>query len=231
MINKVLSRITDDIDFGAAEPQAVTYLNAYNYTILRAVPSALNVFDKITLDGILLVIFVRLFYRKKLRRTSPDFSSFFKGLFEYLNEKGESVAFIGASQEEMKIFVNIMEDKYAGLNIDYYHSGYDLNEEKVAETLISRGINTLFVGMGSPKQEWFITNLRQRGYRANCYSCGAFISQTAERGETYYPSWINLLHLRWAFRIYKEPKLLRRYALDYPKGILLILKDRFFSKK
>ena len=229
MINQIIDRITDEINSDGS-PLSVTYLNIYNYSLLRSNRKTLLTFDKITLDGILLVLFIRLLYRKKFRRVSPDFSSYFKPLFEELNRDGRKVAFIGASDNEIKSFVKIIGEKYSDLCIDFFQNGYNVQADSIADQLKHDNTEFLFVGMGTPKQEQLIDQIISRGYTGWCFCCGAFISQTAKGGENYYPNWINTLHLRWLYRIFQEPKLIRRYALDYPVGILLLLKDRFTEK-
>ena len=229
MINRIVDKISDNINIDEG-PLTVTYLNVYNYTLLRKNKTILPTFDKITLDGILLVIMIRLLFGKRIRRVSPDFSSYFKPLFEDLNKSRQKVAFVGASEDDIQAFVKIIKDKYRDIQIGFYHNGYDVDEEFITSQLRDKQIEFLFVGMGTPKQEQLILDIRSSGYSGWSFCCGAFISQTANGGENYYPAWINSLHLRWLYRIYREPKLMRRYALDYPFGILLLLKDRLSKR-
>ena len=65
------------------------------------------------------------------------------------------------------------------------------------------------------------------------YTCGGFLHQTANHIQ-YYPHWINRLGLRAFYRIYDEPKLFKRYFIDYPFAICIIIydliKQKFYAK-
>jgi len=229
MINIVFSKITDDVSY--KENGKTSYLNVYNYKLLRKSPDIYRSIDRFTLDGILLILFIRLFYGKKINRKAPDFSSYFKEFYKFLSEHQKRVYFVGAKEDEIIKFLKIVRKNYPELNVVGYQNGYDINEAELISELISKEIEVLIIGLGTPKQELFITKLHNEGYEGVSYACGAFISQTANRGHDYFPSAINALHLRWAYRIYKEPKLFSRYFLEYPKGLLYLTYDRFFKFK
>ena len=224
MIKFLLPKLTDQID-PASKPKLVGYVNIYNYTIYRKNKSLIDGIDLFTLDGIFLVFVLRILSFKKLHRTSPDFSSYFKGLFQYLNDARKTAAFIGASESEIETFVTVVQNKYPNMELAYVHSGYDVEKDGVIDEVLTRSPEYVFVSMGTPKQERFLIELRLGGFKGWGFSSGAFFSQTATEGEQYYPMWVDKLHLRWLYRIYKEPKLFSRYAVDYPKGLILLLKD------
>lgn len=226
MINKVLCKIVDKIDF-ENQSQTVSYLNIYNYQILRSKSHLIREINFFTLDGIMLVFFLRLLTSKKLIRQSPDFSSYFKDLFAYLDVNKKRVFFIGASENDLLKFVNIIKTKYPNIEISGFLSGYNLRSNIAQDQIISNKVDTLIVGMGTPNQEEFITKVKLAGYKGSSFACGAFFSQTANNGLQYYPSWISKIHLRWIYRIYKEPKLVKRYLIDYPIGLYFLLSDRF----
>ena len=190
MINGIVDKISDKINLDEG-PLAVTYLNIYNYSLLRKYKNILPSFDKITLDGILLVIMMQLLFGRRIRRVSTHFSSYFKPLFLELNNNNRKVAFVGASEDEIQTFVKIIKDKYSDLKLDFYQNGYDVDEEFITSQLNDRQIEFLFVGMGTPKQEKLILDIRSAGYSGWSFCCGAFISQTSNGGENYYPAWIN----------------------------------------
>jgi len=226
MINNVLNNISDTIDF-ENKTQTVGYLNIYNYQILRQIPDIVKQINYFTLDGIMLVLFLKLFTKKKVTRQSPDFSSYFKELFSFLNVNKKKVFFVGASNEEIKKFAQIIGLNYPIIEIVGYQSGYDLNIQTVIKQIIEKNTDTLIVGMGTPSQEEFMVKSKLCGYNGSSFVCGAFFSQTASNnGTTYYPDIVSKLHLRWVYRIYKEPKLFKRFLIDYPIGLFYITKDR-----
>jgi N-acetylglucosaminyldiphosphoundecaprenol N-acetyl-beta-D-mannosaminyltransferase len=82
----------------------------------------------------------------------------------------------------------------------------------------------VIVGMGAVLQEKFLLTLRSLNWQGAGYTCGGFFHQTADT-ITYYPKIIDQLQLRWAYRIFKEPKLFLRYSIQYPKFIFILLFD------
>jgi len=226
MIRGLLPKITDQIEF-YKESQTVCYVNVYNYQIFRKYPELVQRIDCFTLDGIALAKFLRVFANKRIKRKSPDFSSYFKEYFDYLNTNHKRVFFLGGSDEDIESFVLLVGTEYPRIKIVGYRSGFQLDESRIIEQLIIEKVDSLIVGMGSPKQELFILKAKDKGFKGSCFSCGAFFSQTACKGIAYYPSLITKLHLRWIYRIYQEPKLFKRYFVQYPIGILYLLRDKY----
>lgn len=224
MIKQVLNKIVDKIDFNE-KSISVCYINVYNYRILRLNPHIVNQIDYFTLDGILLVLILRIFSKKKINRLSPDFSSYFKDLFCYLDLNKKRVFFVGATHEEMRNFVKKIESIFPNIQIVGYLDGYTLNPQSAFEDIMAKKSDVLIVGMGTPNQEEFMMKIKSFGYEGASFACGAFFSQTAAKGLQYYPKAVSFLHLRWVYRIYREPKLVWRYLIDYPIGLFYILKD------
>jgi N-acetylglucosaminyldiphosphoundecaprenol N-acetyl-beta-D-mannosaminyltransferase len=74
----------------------------------------------------------------------------------------------------------------------------------------------VFVGLGFPKQERLIFELRKVLPNAWFVSCGVsidFAGGVVERA----PTWTHNIGLEWLYRLYREPrKLFRRYLVDGP---------------
>ncbi|MNN73388.1 UDP-Gal:alpha-D-GlcNAc-diphosphoundecaprenol beta-1,4-galactosyltransferase [compost metagenome] len=76
--------------------------------------------------------------------------------------------------------------------------------------------------MGTPRQEDFLIELQESGWLGVGFTCGGYFDQlNSADGGLYYPGFIDRYNMRWAYRIYKEPKRLwKRYFVDYPVGML-----------
>ncbi len=96
--------------------------------------------------------------------------------------------------------------------------------DKSINNIIELNPDFLVVGMGAPLQEQFLIDVRKQGYKGTGFTCGGFLHQT-QGSINYYPKLIDSMGLRWAYRIYDEPKLFTRYFVDYPVSIILFLKD------
>lgn len=201
------------------------YLNLYNYLIFRKRPELVNQINSFTLDGIALVWFLRLLSNKKYERQSPDFSSYFVDLFSEIDRNSDPIFVLGGSPEDCAEFCKTMTRNYPGLNLTGSADGYRKDEDVIIEEINELAPSKVIIGMGSPKQENFATELKATGYSGVIYCCGALISQTADHGQDYYPKWITDFHLRWLYRIVKEPQVLKRCLIDYPKGIFYVMLD------
>ena len=222
-------KFSSKIDF-SEKGKLVSYLNIYNYLLLRKKVEVLRKTDYFTFDGFLFQYLFFLLTGKFHKRMAPDFGSYLSEMFVFLNNKKESVYFLGAKNEELYQFVSVIQNDYPNIVIKGVHHGYFTieDEPEILNNIKRLSPNKVFLGLGSPKQEEFSLKIKSMCHDSMIFNCGAFISQTANNGKEYYPKFINQLNLRWIYRIYKEKGLLRRYAVDYPKGIVYIVKDRFF---
>ena len=208
----------------------VTFLNPYSYGVGRKFSAVFKRFDAIYVDGISLVILLKLF-GVKCKRMSFDSTSMAKVLFNYCEASGKTIYFIGAKQEEIDESIRNFKFQFPQLNIVGYRNGYIKTPEEKKDLIsdIMR-MNPDFVisGMGTPLQEAFLLNLKDAGYKGTGFTCGGFLHQSA-KGVKYYPEIYNKLHLRWLYRIMDEPKLLKRYLFDYPRAAFLFIIDYFKS--
>lgn len=214
-------------------PVLVTYLNPYSYLIARKEISLLQQFDEVHADGIVLVLFLRWFGVARVRRISFDMSSFAPQLFEKAVHKRYRIYLIGATSEEIAAAAARIQQAFPALRIDGFRDGYFENEKerkRVLESIVSSAPDIVICGMGTPLQERFLADLRAAGWSGSGYTCGGFFHQSAHRLH-YYPVWIDRLNLRWAYRIYREPKLLKRYGWEYPKFVWCFLVDYLHWKR
>lgn len=226
MINKIFPKLVSDLDF-FEKGTVISYINVFNYLQFRKNTKLVNSIDKFTLDGVLLLIIVRILYNKKLKRLSPDFSSYFTELFDLCEKNNKKFFFIGASNNEMLLFKKLIKKKHPKLTVLGYNDGYfkESEEDELINKIIYLKPDILLIGLGTPKQEVVSIKIKKQGYKGTIYTCGAFISQTANKGIQYYPKFINKLHLRWFYRLITEKGLLKRYFFYYPYSVILILKD------
>ena len=172
---------------------------------------------------------MRITMNKKITRKAPDFSSYFIELFESFQQNKTRVAFYGGTEDEISKFILTVKENYPKLDMVLSFNGYDYNEEEVIKNILEKNITVVIAGLGTPKQEIFLTNLKNSGFSGTGYSCGAFISQTAKTGMIYFSKNVDRLHLRWLYRIYKEPKMFKRYFFEYPKAFYYLTMDMFFK--
>ena len=201
-----------------------TFLNPFSYLLARSNKDQLSHFN-INIDGGLLVILLNLF-GFKYKRKSFDMTSLAPVVFNDAINNNKSIYFIGSKPKVIDLAIKNIQEQFPELNICGYRDGYiDQNEMVVVLDIInSLKADYVICGMGTPLQEKFLIDLQKSGWTGKGYTCGGFLHQTAA-GIKYYPNWVNTLGLRAFYRMYDEPKLIRRYFIDYPKAIIIILSD------
>ncbi len=205
--------------------QIVTFINPHSYLLLRK-QDVFEKFDKIYIDGISLVKLFNLF-GFKVSRLSFDMTSLAPLVFNKCIEQNQSIYFIGAKEPEILNFIETIKIEFKNLNIVGSRNGYftSLNQmEKCIDDIISLNPSVLVVGMGTPNQELFLIKVKEKGYKGVGYTCGGFFHHTAKK-LNYYPIFFNKLNLRWLYRMYDEPKLIKRYFIYYPKAFIYLLID------
>ena len=217
LIEHLKNKLVDDVDVLLnMQSGIVSYVNPYSYLKLRN-KIDLTDFDMITSDGVILKKLSSIFLNKSIQRLSPDFSSYFKPLFKQLSISKSEVYFIGTKPKFIEISIQNIQVKYPDLNIIGSRNGYFKDDEELR--LHIKEINKLnpevvIVGMGSPLQENYLIKLKAAGWSGRGFSCGGFLHQSFQNTD-YYPNWINKFNVRWLYRIYNEPKLIKRYTFDY----------------
>ena len=98
-----------------------------------------------------------------------------------------------------------IEKKYPGIQIVGTCNGFT-DEDVVVERIKETKPDILIVGTGSPKQENFIINNKEKLPTVKIFMPvgGSFdvISNTLKRA----PDWITKINLEWLFRLFQEPK-------------------------
>lgn len=191
-----------------------TFLNPVSYLEACKHRDLYQQFDGIFADGVLLAKAIRLLYGEHIVRRSFDMTSLGAELLKYASDNEKSVYFVSAEQEQVEKAVMMINEKYPHLSIAGYRKGFFCNSEEQDETIkqiLELNPDFLIVGMGAIKQEEFLLNARQAGFRGIGFTCGGFISQIAQKRIDYYPTWINNMNLRFLYRMYKEPHTRKRY--------------------
>jgi N-acetylglucosaminyldiphosphoundecaprenol N-acetyl-beta-D-mannosaminyltransferase len=208
-----------------------TFLNPYSYLLAKKDKKLFERFN-IRIDGIFLVKLLNLIGLKDITRKSFDMTTFAPIVFNQLIQEKKSVYIIGTKPELIKQAVIHIKKEFKDLNIIGYRDGYiQAHEwEKVLFQIKKQNPDTIICGMGTPLQEQFLLDLVNCGWNGVGYTCGGFLHQ-ASKQLAYYPNWINRYNIRWIYRIYKEPKLFKRYFFEYPKFLGSFIIDWWIYQK
>lgn len=224
VIESKYENITTVIDDGMVDSCSVVYINPETYIHYRGRTHFLKEFDIVRFDGLFMTSVFRLFltFQCPVKRQSFDFTSLAPKVFTYCVENKKSVFFAGGSKREVEDFVEKITSLYSDLDVSGFINGYESIEE-IASAVKDSSADVVILGLGSIKQDIVANKVKDD---ATCFTCGAFISQTANSdGNDYYPHIINKLNLRWLFRILKEDRVLQRVLIKYPHFLVVFLFD------
>ncbi len=149
-----------------------------------------------------------------------------KALIEKFTASGKSVAMIGAKPGVVDSAIVNLTKEYQNLNVVYSHDGYFDNDEDIIESVISANPDLILVALGSPKQEFFIHNIKEKLPSSTLIGLGGSFDVWAgvvERAPKIYQK----LGLEWLYRTLKEPKRFKRIFPTLPLFVLKVLKERF----
>lgn len=153
-------------------------------------------------------------------------------LIEYSAEKGYRPYFFGAKEEIVKRVVEIYQEKYPQLQIAGYRNGYytEAEEEQLVENIKNSNADILFVAMGSPKKEIFLSNYSKTMAVPFMMGVGGSFDVVAGKVKRA-PMWMQKLNSEWLYRLIQEPKRMwKRYFVTNSIFLMMILKE-FIKQK
>jgi N-acetylglucosaminyldiphosphoundecaprenol N-acetyl-beta-D-mannosaminyltransferase len=134
-----------------------------------------------------------------------------KSIIDMCSHENKSIYLLGAEQTTLEACVKNLNIKYPNLDICGYSNGFfDLNNcSDILNDINTKKPYALFVGMGCPRQEFFITKYMDS---LNCKLFmgvgGSFdvLSGKLQRA----PHWMIKSNLEWLYRVSKEPWRIKR---------------------
>ena len=120
-------------------------------------------------------------------------------------------------------------NQHPGLQIVGTHPGYldDVNIPSLITKINRAKPDILLVGMGTPRQELWLTTYRDQIEAPVCWAVGALFDYVAGI-EPAVPDWLNKLNLEWFWRMLIDPMgKWHRYLIGNPIFLYRILRQRF----
>lgn len=144
-------------------------------------------------------------------------------------ENGITVGFYGGRQETLNLMAKVISERFPRLSVVYSCSPpfRALKPEEQSEHLqkiVSSGVQLLFVGLGSPKQEIWMHRFSPS---LNCVCLGVGAAFEFLSGEKILPpSWVQAIGLTWLVRLCQEPRRLAKRNLQSPVFAAMFLRER-----
>lgn len=144
-------------------------------------------------------------------------------------DQGLAVGFLGGSSEVLERVVNLAKQRHRRIRITYAVSppfrDLDRGEnEEIVRDIEESGVQLLFVGLGCPKQEKWMSVNRNKVHAVMLGVGAAFDFYAGVKHMP--PRWFQSLGLTWLFRLLQEPKRLwRRDVYCIPRFLAIVAHD------
>lgn len=205
-------------------------LKAQKDTALR---DLMNGFDLNLPDGWGVVLAAKIFGAPVPGRMAND--DLTDDLFGQPAEHGWRVFLFGNAPGVPEAAAANVRTWYPGLEIagtlhGHWADGQGRLPADVAERLVAEindaAPDILHVGLGTPLQQRFVTEYRDRLTAPVIITCGAYFEHLAERRD-YYPAWVLKLRVGFLYRLAREPRRLwRRYTIELGSYLTRVLLHR-----
>lgn len=218
------------------EPQFIVTPNVDHIVKLQKDEDFRKVYDAAALilaDGVPL-LWASKFLGNPLREKISG-SDLFPAVACFSAQKGYKLFFLGGREGAADIARDVLVQEFPGLNVvgTYCPSfGFEHDDDenrKIIDKIRTVKPNILFVGLGAPKQEKWISKYYKELDVPVSIGIGVtfeFISGIVRRA----PVWMQKSGLEWFWRLLMEPKKLwKRYLIDDALFFWLILKQKFGS--
>ena len=231
----------DDITIGLAAQYAgdtierggKTYIVTPNPEIVwmarrdAALKNAVNSAGLVLPDGIGVIIGARIL-GKPLRCGRAPGIEFAETLLERMAHTGGSVFLLGAKPEIAEIAGGKLAERYQGLKIAGAADGYFSDDSQVIEEINAALPDALLVCLGSPKQElWMARNIARLDVKL-CAGLGGVLDVFAGRAKRA-PVFFRKLGLEWLYRLFREPRRIKR-MLRLPLFVIAVIWTRLFRR-
>jgi N-acetylglucosaminyldiphosphoundecaprenol N-acetyl-beta-D-mannosaminyltransferase len=151
-------------------------------------------------------------------------------LFQHLvaaaHRDGSSVYFLGATDEVVATVVDVFAERYPGLRIAGFRSGYWSDDTEVVAAVRAAAPDYLFLAIPSPAKElWLHDHLTGLAVPFVMGVGGSFDVVAGKVSRA--PLWLQRLGLEWTWRLGQEPgRMWRRYLVGNTAFVLMTLREK-----
>jgi N-acetylglucosaminyldiphosphoundecaprenol N-acetyl-beta-D-mannosaminyltransferase len=153
-----------------------------------------------------------------------------RGFLPLAAERGYRPYFFGATQAVVNALAEKLRVQYPALQLAGFHDGYltssAIEQEVIADIRRTRP-DILFVAMGSPKQElWISSHMEEMGVPVSIGVGGSFDVLAGLKADT--PQWARGRGFEWLYRLIKNPRAYwKRYLVTNTWFVSQVLRARF----
>lgn len=160
----------------------------------------------VTPDGVGIKIALKMKGINQEQVTGVDLS---KKMLETCAQNGTKVALVGAKPEVIELALENILKTYENIQVVYHHDGFFNDFSEIANNVKESGAKFVLCAMGSPRQEYFISELKKIINGAVMIGVGGtfdVLSGTVKLAPPIYRK----LGLEWLYRTVKQPERFKR---------------------
>ncbi len=175
--------------------------------------------EYIHIDGMPLLFMGKLLGFPMEREQRVTYADWVWPLMAEAANKGWRVFYLGSKPGVAEQGASILRQRFPGLEIACAHGYIDMDKDSQENLATLAEINAykphiLMVGMGMPRQEYWISENLEHIHSNTILTSGACMDYVAGVIPTP-PRWMGKVGLEWLYRLLSEPKRLwRRYLLE-----------------
>jgi N-acetylglucosaminyldiphosphoundecaprenol N-acetyl-beta-D-mannosaminyltransferase len=183
--------------------------------------------DGIWIDGMPIVYWGKVLGRSLKRRNRFTMSQWMPDFMERARDEGWRIFYIGSEPGVVETGISRFKEQFPGLQVDCQHGFFNMTPDGPENLAVLAKINNfrphiVLVGMGMPRQEYWISQNHHRLNANVIANVGAAINYFADALQRP-PAALSRLGLEWLYRLMCEPKRLSRRYLVEPWFLLPIM--------
>jgi N-acetylglucosaminyldiphosphoundecaprenol N-acetyl-beta-D-mannosaminyltransferase len=210
----------------AGEPRQHVVVNAAKVVALARDPALAEVIrgcHMVSPDGMSVVWASWLLGHRLPERVNG--TDLMERLVEVAAESGRSVFFLGARPEVVARTVEGFRARHPVLEVAGYRDGYWSDDELVVERIRSAGPDYLFVGIPSPRKEFWISSRLDELKVPFVMGVGGSFDVIAGQYRRA-PRWACANGLEWVWRVFQEPRRMwKRYLFGNARFCALVARE------
>jgi N-acetylglucosaminyldiphosphoundecaprenol N-acetyl-beta-D-mannosaminyltransferase len=213
----------------AREPRRHSAVNAAKIVRMRKderLRQIVGASDLVSADGQSVVWASRLLEKPLPERVTGI--DLMQKLLQLAESRGYRVYLLGATEEVVIKLKEVLRRQHPGLNVVGWRNGYfsSREEEDVVEEINASGPHILFVGMSTPKKEYFLGKYQGKLRVPFCMGVGGSFDVLCGKSRRA-PRFLRRVGLEWFYRFLQEPaRLWKRYLVTNLLFLLYLSVER-----
>jgi len=219
---------------GQSQPRTILYVNAHCLNISTIDPSyraIINRADLVYPDGISAVWASRWMGGCELEKVTGRV--WIDEFCQLAVQNGLKIFIMAGKSGIARVAKRKLVQSHPQIQIVGARDGFfsELDEEGILKEINQTRPDVLFIGMGTPIQEKWVTRNRQRIGSPVCWVVGALFDYVAGE-ETPVPAWMDKYALEWLWRLTRDPVgKWRRVIIGIPEFLIRFIISRLQTKR